>query len=399
MVPTTGYADAGEQAYMVLDAVRTDAYARAIAATVRPDDVVLDIGSGSGLLALLAAKAGARRVFAVERTEMVDLIRAHAKENGLEDRIEVIRADLLELTSLPEPPRVIVGELLGHFAPDEGQHHLYAKARTLSRPDAVTIPSAYQLSFALLGPGLLERERGALADVHGLKLTALETQLQSRVTVARLDPAQRLSADTYGDVIDAAAPLPQAFAAEVEANADGAISAVAVGFRALLTSEIVLDSSLGAPPTHWRQIHFPLSPPLPVHAGDAVEVEIRPRIVTRRAAYRWRVRVGDAVRVGDPFTTGLGGFDDLLRQAQIGFGPDRYLPGARLQALCKALDGGLPLSEGTIDVSALTKRLMSADPSRYPDFPSAEQDVLLLLTVAGATLQSAAATAPPAPPC
>ncbi len=52
---------------------RLNEYARAIAASVREGDVVLDLGTGSGLLAVLACQAGARRVYAVESSDAVRL--------------------------------------------------------------------------------------------------------------------------------------------------------------------------------------------------------------------------------------------------------------------------------------------------------------------------------------
>src|SRR5437763_10778662 len=58
---------------LLADSVRTDAFARAIATVVGPDDVVLDLGSGTGVLAILACRASARRVFAVERGHIADV--------------------------------------------------------------------------------------------------------------------------------------------------------------------------------------------------------------------------------------------------------------------------------------------------------------------------------------
>ena len=51
---------------MIDDAVRMDAYVAALRRVVKPGDVVLDIGTGTGIFAVLAARLGARRVFAVE---------------------------------------------------------------------------------------------------------------------------------------------------------------------------------------------------------------------------------------------------------------------------------------------------------------------------------------------
>ena len=75
----------------------------AVFATVKEGDVVIDAGCGTGILSLWAAKAGARKVFAVDKADVTVGV-ALAKENQVADRIEFIKADLLEF-ELPKAER------------------------------------------------------------------------------------------------------------------------------------------------------------------------------------------------------------------------------------------------------------------------------------------------------
>lgn len=82
------------------DRRRTATLAAVVAATVRPGDVVLDAGAGTGILALYAARAGARRVHAVEADPVLSRhLRTTVERNGYADVIEVVEDDVHTFTA------------------------------------------------------------------------------------------------------------------------------------------------------------------------------------------------------------------------------------------------------------------------------------------------------------
>ncbi len=127
------------QARMLNDRVRTEAFLRAIRSTVKPGDIVLDLGTGTGVLAIEAAKAGGK-VYAMEMTSMADVAEQMYRANGVQDRITLLRGVSTEL-ELPERADVLVTEIIGDGPLDERVLECVADAhRRLLKPDARVIP-------------------------------------------------------------------------------------------------------------------------------------------------------------------------------------------------------------------------------------------------------------------
>lgn len=133
---------------MLNDTTRTLAFANALREVVRPDDVVVDVGTGTGVLAIAAARVGARRVFAVERGSIATAAREVIAANGLADRITVIegRSTAIEL---PEKADVLVSETIGDDPLDEEILETVLDARRrLLKPGARVIPASLALYAA-----------------------------------------------------------------------------------------------------------------------------------------------------------------------------------------------------------------------------------------------------------
>jgi type II protein arginine methyltransferase len=128
----------------LFDERRVEHFRRAILDTVRPGDIVVDAGSGTGLLGMFAAVAGAARVYCVEISPgYIGVIEENARRNGLDDRIVVIHADATTVV-LPEDVDVIVCEVLSAGLFYEPQLQIIENLRAFLRSGGSIIPSSVE---------------------------------------------------------------------------------------------------------------------------------------------------------------------------------------------------------------------------------------------------------------
>lgn len=140
-----GWNGSSIHAKMLGDEDRTRAFLDALAEVVKDDDVVVDIGTGTGVLALGAARAGARRVFAIESSSIADTAAAMFERNLSLGQVTLLRGWSNRLT-LPERASVLVSETVGNQALGEEivESVLDANKRLLT-PDARRIPSRIKI--------------------------------------------------------------------------------------------------------------------------------------------------------------------------------------------------------------------------------------------------------------
>ncbi|MDP2325932.1 MAG: 50S ribosomal protein L11 methyltransferase, partial [Gammaproteobacteria bacterium] len=140
-----GFGSAPVHIAMLNDRERTGRYLEAIRATVRPGDVVVDMGTGSGVMAVAAAQAGAARVYAIEATGIAKAALRIFEANGVADRITLVEGYSTQI-ELPERADVLISEVIGNEPLGEKILECTADAvRRFLKPGARMIPLRLQV--------------------------------------------------------------------------------------------------------------------------------------------------------------------------------------------------------------------------------------------------------------
>ncbi|MFC1610341.1 methyltransferase domain-containing protein [Myxococcota bacterium] len=281
------YIQLPNQQQMLEDTPRTGTYHWAIMRN-RPDfvdKVVLDLGSGTGILALWAAQAGARKVYAVETSPMAENARKLITANGWAKTIEVIRAHTDDL-ELPERVDVIISEILGIFLIHERalEGWVTARSRWLKRRGKM-YPAFGRLYVAPFSDSYLHNNTHQKSrfweqtNFFGYDLSAIAREGRdehfARPVVGRVN-AEALLSEQAARLIDfrriTAKGLNRLrFDFEVDISRDGVAHGLAGWFDVTFdgcNEQVVLSTAPQAQTTHWYQTRFLFKDPVPVHTGQ-----------------------------------------------------------------------------------------------------------------------------------
>jgi protein arginine N-methyltransferase 1 len=282
---------------LIADHVRNAALTAALAAVIVPGrTVVADIGTGTGLLGLIAARLGARKVYMYEVAAVgavaAEIVRANRWAGGV---CEVLGGDSRDMI---DPPRadVVISETLGNYAFEEGIVATLgdAVARHLA-PGGVVIPSAVTQSAAPVVTPRIHRELAVwdgVGDRLGLgpiDLGIARTMSANNAYVRPFDPADLLDGgrsavawDTV-DVARSGASSSRKGEMTWRLPAGATVYGFAVWWTATLVPAtatrpaIVLSTAPDAPRTHWEQLYFPLRDPVTATVGTSITLAIRSR--------------------------------------------------------------------------------------------------------------------------
>ena len=276
---------------MLADASRMDAYTEALRRTVTPDSVVMDLGSGPGVFAMLACKFGARRVYAIEPASVISVARETAAANGFADRIEFFENLSTEI-SLPEPASIIISDLRGVLPWFQQNISSIIDARTrLLAPGGMLIPRRDILWAAVVeAPDQYEELVGPWQDNRfDLDLTAGTRFVTNTWRKERIQPEQLFTEPVSWTTVDY--HEVESTDIQTEISWPAARNGTAHGFVVWFDSELIDGVSFSNRPGTRETIYghglFPFSEPVKLNKGDQIRLRLDAKMVKDDYVWRW----------------------------------------------------------------------------------------------------------------
>jgi len=344
------------------DRVKLEQYQAAIDRLVRPEHVVLDLGCGSGLLGLMALRAGARKVLFVEEGAIIEVARQTVADAGFVDKAEFFQVNSFELT-LPEQADVVICDHVGYFGFDYGILSLLADARRrFLKPDGVLMPASIDFLIAPVESdecrNLVHRWRD---DSVPDEYSWVGTPAANSKYAINLQPENLLSDPATIATLELGTEADPflSWQTDVTCTRDATLDGILGWFDCTLADGIhmsnspVADDSLSRP-----QAFLPLDEPVSVSAGQQLRVTIMARHLDNVIA--WVVECpATGQRISQTTFNGLLLDKSSLDQTR----PDRV---AQLSPRGRARQVVLSYCDGTRTIAEVESLVLEQHPELFP---------------------------------
>ena len=370
---------------LLADKVRTESYRRAIFETVRARDVVLDLGTGTGILAFFACQAGAQRVYAIEKGEIVEAAKEVCLRNGLQDRVLYFN-DPSYRVDLPEKVDVVLTETVGNFGLEEGILGLVIDARQrFLKENGATIPQSVELFIVPVEfPEVYQTINTWTGDLYGMDFSPIRTYAVNNLYPVILKPEVFLA--------DPAALLRLQFSdlktpdvrneVSLIAKRRGVMHGIGGWFAVQLTKDILLSDAPPIMTPNWSHIFFPLERPVSLEEGDRLRVAICS--ADNGGLWRWQVQVDGKPDAGGLLPERKARFDHStflglpLSKERLRKEASTYAP--KLSRLGEAELLLLSLCNGEKMISELERELLHRHPDCFRSLQEASMFVRKVVT-------------------
>ena len=258
---------------IVRDQARNGAYDAALRSAVFPGCTVFEIGTGTGLLAMMAARAGAARVITCEANPVIAAAaRENVAINGFADRVTVVNkhSTTVDLAELGGPADILVSEIVSNDLLSEGALAAHEDAvPRLLKPGGTIIPARGQVRIALMDDGgAAQPDLGVidsfdLSAFNRLRRPYRDIAVGNTSITLRSDPLDLFSFDF------AAGPWPGERRETVLASHGGRVSGVLQWIALDLDDDERYENRPGPGATScWGAIFWPFARPLLSAPGE-----------------------------------------------------------------------------------------------------------------------------------
>jgi len=289
-----------EHEQLLADAVRCDAYAAAITKHIKPGATVVDVGTGTGFLAMLAARIEGTHVYAIDHSNLIELAERVALANGFEN-ITFVKANSRSFQP-DEKIDVILHEQIGDDLFDENMvdNLLDLKKRVL-KPGGRILPARFQL---FVEPVIMDADFdipfiGEL-NTHGLDFSLLEKEASGMGMIPDDYRLRFLGADAFKQPVAQVQPAldfdlnEMNSADEIPATIDlsrtavraGRMSGFGIWFNCIFDGDNAFDTSPFSRHTHWAYRLY-RTPAVECKVGD--QINYRLKMPDIRRALTWSI--------------------------------------------------------------------------------------------------------------
>ena len=288
---------------MIVDRIRIDAFSKALRAAIRPGAVVMDIGTGPGIMSVLACQLGASRVYAIEPSEVVQVAREIAAANQCADKIAFFE-ELSTKVTIPVQADVIVSDMRGVLPLFERHIPSIADARRrflspggalIARKDRIwaAVVEAPETYGKIVDPW----DRNAL----GQNLAVAQRKVLNEFRKARVKPEQLLTVPQLWATLDYATienpDVRGTLQWTVERNGTG--HGILVWFDMELADGVGFSNGPEAPETVYGAALFPWLEPVALAIGQNICVELEAKLLENDYFWRWTTQIESAEKAGE----------------------------------------------------------------------------------------------------
>ncbi|KAJ1804896.1 Nuclear SAM-dependent mono-and asymmetric methyltransferase [Coemansia sp. RSA 2599] len=279
------YAHYGIHEEMLKDEVRTTSYRDSIVKNKHlfKDKVVLDVGCGTGILSMFAAKAGAKHVIGVDMSNIIDKAKLIVEENGLSDRITLLKGKMEEVVLPFDKVDIIISEWMGYFLLYESMLDTVLVARDkYLQPGGMIFPDTATMVISTIEDSDYKDEKlNFWNDVYGFKMSCIREAAMTEPLVDTVESGVVNSSQCVFKTIDILTVKKEdlTFTApfEITVQRDDYVQAFIswfdIEFRAC-HKPVRFSTGPYSKYTHWKQTIFYTKDNMTVCRGDVIKGQI-----------------------------------------------------------------------------------------------------------------------------
>ena len=279
---------------MLADSVRTNTYREAFLRNASDFEgkVVLDVGTGTGVLAFFACQAGAKKVYAVDASSAADIAKLLSDANGYADKVIIMKGKIEEI-ELPEKVDIIISEPIGFLLVHERMLESYVTARErFLKPNGIMMPTTGSIVLAPFTDDALYRDQLAKisfwssTDFYGIDLTPalgkanieyFSQPVVGYVAVNSIISTQRIVHEINFNRVTAdelkSFTVSFSFSIDKTSIMHGIVGWFDINFIGS-SENVLLSTAPDFPGTHWYQCRMLLYDPIAVNKGQTISGEL-----------------------------------------------------------------------------------------------------------------------------